>query len=62
LGVAPRTVLRWEIKNELPNLENQKQLIERFDFEQRDFQRTALQSPISIPDAVLRPLYLIQQQ
>ena len=41
LGIDPRTVLRWEIKNVLPQLEMQHQLIELFGFEARDFQRPA---------------------
>lgn len=39
LGVATRTVLRWEIKDELPNNENQQGLRDLLELKEEDFQR-----------------------
>jgi transcriptional regulator with XRE-family HTH domain len=38
LGVTNRTVLRWEIKGEIPNNENRLALIELLGFREEDFQ------------------------
>lgn len=43
LEVATRTVLRWEIKDELPNNENQQRLIDLLGFEEKDFRRESQQ-------------------
>jgi transcriptional regulator with XRE-family HTH domain len=38
LGVTNRTVLRWEIKGEIPNNENRLALIKLLGFREEDFQ------------------------
>lgn len=44
LQVATRTVLRREIKNELPNTENQQGLIDLLGFKEEDFRRQSRQT------------------
>jgi len=39
LGISERTILRWELKGDFPNYENQEGLIKHLGFQKEDFQQ-----------------------
>ncbi len=65
LGIASRTVLRWEIKGHLPNNANQQDLIDLLGLKEEDFQRKSeeevVEEPIQETLASLNPLSELEQ-